>query len=416
MDPEHAPTPGSAPAEPTTADLLAELDSLRRRLDDAERTIAAHSGTGSDAPQSVRVAPPSPPTDRRDLLKRAGVAAGVAAVAGLATSAVTAPPAAAWSGDPLIMGVSNNAATDPTRARNVSTDDDHLFEFSDSSTGSAANAGRATLVGYAEDLEFAVLAHSQRQAGIAVRARTSGDDSVAVSANATGADTTGISATAGRTGIQTLMSAVDDNAGITVLGGRRGLVTGGCHLPLSIAPAGDPGPPVALGFDYRIGDVYVDGEGSLYHCIAAGSPGQWRQVTGPSTAGAFTAVNPTRVYDSRLGSGPGTGRITGGQERVTSVANGIDALTGSVSVPGLVPAGATAIQYNLTVVETSGSGFLQVSPSDVTGVTSSSINWYQSNQIVANGLVVRLGGDRQVRTSAGGGSTHYVIDVLGYYR
>ena len=125
----------------------------------------------------------------------------------------------------------------------------------------------------------------------------------------------------------------------------------------------------------------------------------------------YTAVTPTRVYDSRLTDGT----ITGGATRTLSVANGIDITTGSVTVPNLVPAGATAIQYNLTVTNTVGNGYLQIAPGTATTITSSSINWSTTGQILANGLSVKLDTNRQVKAFAGGGSTHFVIDVLGYY-
>jgi len=81
-----------------------------------------------------------------------------------------------------------------------------------------------------------------------------------------------------------------------------------------------------------------------------------------------------------------------------------------------VPAGATAIQYNLTIVNTVATGYLQVAPGDASAITSSSINWTASGQIVANGLMVKLDSNRLVRAFASGGSTDFVIDVLGYYR
>ena len=78
-------------------------------------------------------------------------------------------------------------------------------------------------------------------------------------------------------------------------------------------------------------------------------------------------------------------------------------------------AGASAIQYNLSIVDTVGNGYLQVSPGDATTVTSSSINWTASGQVLNNGLVVKLDGSRQVKVFAMFGATNFIIDVLGYY-
>ena len=135
------------------------------------------------------------------------------------------------------------------------------------------------------------------------------------------------------------------------------------------------------------------------------------RLTGPGTAGAFTAVAPARVYDSRLSGG----RLSNGQSRVVNVANGINVGSGAVTTPNLVPVGATAIQYNLTIADTRDVGYVQVAPGDATAVTGSSINWTGPNQVAANGLVVRLDGSRQVKAFAMVGSTQFIIDVLGYY-
>ena len=110
------------------------------------------------------------------------------------------------------------------------------------------------------------------------------------------------------------------------------------------------------------------------------------------------------------------GLLAGGQSRVCSVANGIDPVTGIVNVPNAIPAGATAIAYNLSIAETQGSGFLQVAPGDAPAITGSSINWTTSNQILANGLTVKLDTNRQVKVFARGNTTQFIIDVLGFYR
>jgi hypothetical protein len=46
----------------------------------------------------------------------------------------------------------------------------------------------------------------------------------------------------------------------------------------------------------------------------------------------------------------------------------------------------------------------------------SSINWFTSGLSLANGLVVTLDTNRQIKVfCGGGGSTDFLIDVLGYY-
>lgn len=129
----------------------------------------------------------------------------------------------------------------------------------------------------------------------------------------------------------------------------------------------------------------------------------------------FHPIAPKRVYDSRL-IAP-LGPLASGNNRVISVANGYVTDTTTLDVPDVVPAGATAIAYNVTIVNTVGSGYLSVNPGDATTLGGSSINWFQPGQTLANGLVVKLDTNRQIKVfCGGGGSTDFVVDVLGYYR
>ena len=128
----------------------------------------------------------------------------------------------------------------------------------------------------------------------------------------------------------------------------------------------------------------------------------------------FIPIEPKRVYDSRV-IAP-LGPLGGSATRVISVANGYAVSTATVDLPDVVPAGAQAIAYNLTITKTVGSGFLSVAPGGATVVAASSINWFTSGMTLANGLVVKLDTNRQIKVfCGGGGSTEFIIDVLGYY-
>ncbi|MGZ7008313.1 MAG: twin-arginine translocation signal domain-containing protein [Ilumatobacteraceae bacterium] len=128
----------------------------------------------------------------------------------------------------------------------------------------------------------------------------------------------------------------------------------------------------------------------------------------------FIPIDPKRVYDSRV-IAP-LGPLGGNATRVISVANGYTVSTATVDLPDVVPAGAKAIAYNLTITKTVGSGFLAVAPGDATALGASSINWFTSGMTLANGLVVKLDSNRQVKVfCGGGGSTEFIIDVLGYH-
>jgi hypothetical protein len=167
-------------------------------------------------------------------------------------------------------------------------------------------------------------------------------------------------------------------------------------------------------------DSHVIGElenvdGDLWWCVVAGTPGTWRKLGGPSAAGAFHALSPGRVYDSRSAA-PTPGTISGGQNRTVSVADKRNTTTGAVVTANFVPAGATAVTANITVVSASGAGFLTVNPGGVITVDSSTINWSTAGQVLANGVTLTLNTTRQLSVVAGGGgSTDFIIDISGYY-
>jgi len=125
----------------------------------------------------------------------------------------------------------------------------------------------------------------------------------------------------------------------------------------------------------------------------------------------FRSINPARVYDSRKGGG----LLAPNTSRVVSVKDGLDE-TGAVSTPNVVPAGATAIAYNVTVTGTTAANFLSVTPGDAAFALASTIN-FPGRIDLANASVVGLDANRQVKVFCGdqAGSTHVVIDVVGYY-
>jgi hypothetical protein len=167
----------------------------------------------------------------------------------------------------------------------------------------------------------------------------------------------------------------------------------------------------------QLGMLQLDQNGVVWICTAAGTPGTWQQVAGPGIAGAFHAVTPGRVYDSRSNL-PTPGTLAAPASRTVSVKDRRDLASGAVVQADFVPAGATAITANVTVAATVGAGFLAVNPGGVTTVGASTINWSAAGQILANGVTLTLGGDRQLNVIAGGSggaSTQFVIDVTGYY-
>ncbi|MCB0995616.1 MAG: hypothetical protein KDB21_11030 [Acidimicrobiales bacterium] len=231
------------------------------------------------------------------------------------------------------------------------------------------------------------------------------------------ADNTGVW---GQTTDSTAVIGLDSgltNAGVGVGGfstNGRGVVGSGGLAALRLIPAAAEGPPTAGA--HLVGDLVLDSTSVLYLCTAAGDPGTWRRVDSPDPPPSFSPVAPARVYDSRW---PGqAGPILTGLNRTLSVADGKAIGDGTVTVADLVPSGATAVAYNITVVNTEGRGFLTVLPGGTTTVTVASVNWAADGAVVANASLVALGGDREVTVvcgGLGGTATDFVIDVVGYY-
>ena len=164
--------------------------------------------------------------------------------------------------------------------------------------------------------------------------------------------------------------------------------------------------PITLTNAHVVGELYEDETGTLWICVTAGTPGSWRELAGSNSAGAFHAITPRRVYDSRPNS-----KLTYGTDREISVATATD---GTANV---VPVLATAVALTVTVAETEGTGgWVAVRPQGTTYAGTSSINWFGPNQTLATTVISGLGGDRLLTLLGGAANTHVVVDVTGYYR
>ncbi len=135
-------------------------------------------------------------------------------------------------------------------------------------------------------------------------------------------------------------------------------------------------------------------------------------VTGyfvPDSNGAtYFAVTPTRVLDSRNGTG-------GTTIFYSRVAQSFQVTSDS----GVVPTGALAVTGNLTVTQQTSNGFLYVGPLRADNPTSSTLN-FPTNDDRANAVTVKLGagGILWVTFAAPGyGPTaHVIFDVTGYFK
>src|SRR5262249_15608271 len=79
-----------------------------------------------------------------------------------------------------------------------------------------------------------------------------------------------------------------------------------------------------------------------------------------------------------------------------------------------VPAGASAVVFNLTVVAPTASSFLTIWPTGASQPTVRNIN-YLAGQTVSHSSTVRLSTAGQMPIKPGSGSTHVLVDIAGYY-
>ena len=338
------------------ASLEAENRELRTRLDRLERPVQT-----AGAPPAETTATQA--RGRRDLFKLAGAAAAGAVVGGLAA----AQPAAADTGDNLLVGYTNFTQTDTS-----------IWEGS----------------GAAIESEFLSTGLSvvtpSAYTGIFVHAQT---DALFASSSEHA-----VTAKAAMEGLALRFNRVHIHLG-----------------PLDQNVVDKIPPPQRTGEFFTAGSLDSDATGGLWYCVADGTPGTWRKLAGTASAGTFHPVTPGRVYDSRKAA-PQPGVLAGGANRTVSAADRRDLNTGAVVEANFVPAGATAVAANVTIVSQSGDGYLAINPGGDTTVNASAINWTAGGQIPANALPLKLNGNRQVTVVAGGGgSTHFIVDVLGYY-
>ncbi|MDQ6784724.1 MAG: hypothetical protein M3063_15065 [Actinomycetota bacterium] len=130
--------------------------------------------------------------------------------------------------------------------------------------------------------------------------------------------------------------------------------------------------------------------------------------------GAYKPLTPTRIADTRTGSG----RPLAGQ---TLPAGG----TVTVNVGSQVPSTATAVALSVTAVDGSKAGFLAAYPGGTaSGTTESILNFVAggegcttANCVVPNLVITKLAGGQVTikNTNAAGGTVNVVVDLEGFF-
>jgi hypothetical protein len=137
--------------------------------------------------------------------------------------------------------------------------------------------------------------------------------------------------------------------------------------------------------------------------------GYFAPESGSSTAGAYVPLTPTRIADTRVGSGyPYEGDTLGPALSLP------DTLNVQVTGEDGIPAGATGAIVNVTVVNTTTSSYLTAYPEGAPQPTASNLNW-TAGETVANRVLVSLSSTGMITIYNYNGNTDVVVDVNGYF-
>lgn len=172
---------------------------------------------------------------------------------------------------------------------------------------------------------------------------------------------------------------------------------------------------------HQVGELYVNSNGDLFYCVVAGTETTsiWRRVAGAGTAGSFTPLaTPSRFIDTRpapQGIGDVNHNFANGDSRQYKL-SGAGSLVGRGNVT--LPSGVAGVYGNITVVSGS-AGFMQVSPSGLTGNDPSTLN-FNAGAATGNSFYSSLSATGQLTVQAAlyaptGNSAIVIIDITGYY-
>ncbi len=169
-----------------------------------------------------------------------------------------------------------------------------------------------------------------------------------------------------------------------------------------------PSPQNSGGTSYGFAN-WSDTGAQSHAIVTSASPTTYTASFNPAGSAAlnFFSVPPCRLLDTRNANGPYGGPVLLANSTRSFVAT---------SQCG-VPVGAQAIAVNLTVIGPSSGGSLSLSPAGAAVSNVSAIN-FSAGQVRTNNAVVTLAGNGAFDVFAGlpSGSTHLVIDVLGYFQ
>jgi hypothetical protein len=191
---------------------------------------------------------------------------------------------------------------------------------------------------------------------------------------------------------------------------------------VTLWPDGQPRPSVS-NLNYTAGQVVPNaftvglGGSGMFRTFSSSTTHFIVDATGyfapPGAGGLYyhPLPRPIRLFDTRA---PIPGFAACAYLNQPLVADAELARPARIACDGLtIPADAQAIVGNATVVGPSGAGFVTLWPNGPPRPPVSNLN-YTAGQVVPNAFTVGLGADGQFRTYTSA-STHFIVDITGYY-
>jgi hypothetical protein len=170
-------------------------------------------------------------------------------------------------------------------------------------------------------------------------------------------------------------------------------------------PGTEWGTYVGLGQDPQVASAVWQADA---YSVGAGYWSTFVDQLGPTTGTTYFPISPTRIVDSRDGSGPShlIGKFVSSTARTFQV-------TGLVPIP----ANAVAVTGNVTVTRQTAAGYVAVTPTGQNNPSSSTVN-FPLRDDRANNVTVplsRTGSLSMTYVASAGKTTDLVFDVTGYF-
>ena len=185
---------------------------------------------------------------------------------------------------------------------------------------------------------------------------------------------------------------------------------------ITVWPCGVP-MPLASNLNFVSGDVVPNGvmasigsEGSV--CFYSSSETDLIvDIAGWFEGSAYTGATPTRLADTRDGTGGQLGQLDPSNPLVVQ-ATGISATTAAGSATS-IPSTASTVALNLTVVDPTAPGFITAYPCDAPRPLASNVN-YVAGQVVANGVIAPVSASGKVCLYSSV-ATDIIVDLAGWF-